>query len=388
MKCQLKPYKLNLLFLILLLIILPGCNIKSTSSESTFVNNLSEDEGIDYYGDYLEIGGEVALVTDRSAIMDKGFNEAAFEGAKTYALAAGVTYSTYSAKENNDEAYEKVVLTAIENNAGLIICAGSHFEKAVGALQDTYPEVDFLLLDGVPKDASGREVPVSSNVHCILYHEEEAGYLAGYMTVMDGYTDLGFIGGEQLPAVERYGLGYLKGIDDAARELKISKDITVNYWYADTFFPDEEIEDISAKWYEDGTQVIFACGGSLYESVLASAKKHDGLLIGVDVDQSDISKLFLTSAVKGIQDSVIVALDDYFASGRIWPEDLTGQAVSYGAGKKCIELPTTDEAWRFGKVTTDDYYALLSRLKSDKISIPTDRESVAELSVNIIYHNN
>lgn len=356
---------------------------ESASPDSTIPGNEK-----DYYGNYQETGGEVALVICYSNLMDNGYNQAAFEGTKTYACAAGVSYSYYSASKDTDEEYEKVLLTAINNKAKLIVCASSHFDQAVGNLQDLYPDVHFLMLDGRPRDASGKELPISSNVHCIFYHEEEAGYLAGYMTVLEGYTTFGFVGGEQLPPVQRYGAGYLQGIDAAAKDLGISNKVTVNYWYADTFYPSKEIEEVSTKWYRTGTQIIFACGGSLYESILASADACNGLLIGVDVDQSSISERFLTSAAKGVKDSVIIALDDYFASGDVWPEELAGEVVSYGAEKKCIELPTLNGAWRFKNVTPDDYLQLLSRMKAGEIEISSDVTSLPEISIQVNYYNN
>ena len=172
-------------------------------------------------------GGQVALIIDVASAMDNGFNQAALNGAQTYADAAEISYSYYSAVSDTEDAYEEAVLTAIQNDAELVICAGSQFEQTVGRMQKEYGDVYFLLLDGVPRDASGEAVDIEPNVHCITYREEEAGYLAGYMAVLEGYTKLGFIGGEQLPTVERYGCGYLQGIDDAAGVLGNSDDISV-----------------------------------------------------------------------------------------------------------------------------------------------------------------
>ena len=366
----------------------PALDTQETeSSQNNFVDKLTEDEAKDYYGDYKETGGQIALVIDNSDIGYKCFNEDAYEGVKTFAMAAGVSYSYYKADDDSREAYMAVLRTAILNNAELIVCGGSQFEQAVGTLQDSNPDVSFLLLDGVPRDSSGKALPISPNVHCITYREEEAGYLAGYLTVMEGYTHLGFIGGEELPSVERYGIGYVKGIDDAAKILDKSDEITVDYWYAGTFHPDEKAEAESALWYESGTEIIFVCGGSLYESVLSSADKCDGLLIGVDVDQSDISERFLTSAMKGVKSSVIIALDEYLANGFLWPEEMSGKEISCGATEKCISLPVTEPGWRFKNVTLKEYYNLLSSIKNEEIEIPTDPDAIQKVSVNVVYHH-
>lgn len=331
-------------------------------------------------------GGQVALVIDMSSAMDNGFNQAALNGAQTYADAAEISYSYYSAGSDTEEAYEEAVLTAIQNDAELVICAGSHFEQTVARMQKEYGDVYFLLLDGVPRDAAGEAVDIEPNVHCITYREEEAGYLAGYMAVLEGYTRLGFIGGEQLPTVERYGCGYLQGIDDAAGALGNSDDISVEYWYAGTFLPDQRIEEVSHDWYEAGTEVIFTCGGSLYQSVLPEAEAYGGKLIGVDVDQSDISELFLTSAMKGIDSSVIDALDEFFANGRSWPKKIGGEAISYGAKEKCIRLPVQDDAWRFQNATVADYLRIVASLKSGDIDISDNMDDMPETSVSVTYH--
>lgn len=329
----------------------------------------------------------IALITDVSAVMDNGFNQAALRGIQTYADGAGVSYSCYNVEEDGPDSYEETVLSAIQDNARLIVCAGSHFEQAVGTLQNNYDDIYFLVLDGVPRDSSGNEDVIAPNVHCITYREEEAGYLVGYMSVLEGYRRFGFIGGEQLPSVQRYGYGYLQGIDDAAGLLGAADDIEVEYWYADSFSPNEQIETISGEWYQEGTEIIFACGGSIYQSVLSSAEADDGMLIGADVDQSDISGRFLTSAMKGIDSSVIIALDDFFASGKKWPSDLAGNVVSYGAREKCINLPVQNNAWRFQTATMEEYLQILARLKSGDIQISVDTDTLPETIVAVIYYD-
>ena len=410
MKHFIHYHKIYFLFCILMLFIFSGCGRKApaqqtdspsstpdnsvsapqetATSESNFVDKLTEDGTKDFYGDYKETGGQIALVVDESGIDDKGFNQDAYKGVKTFSMAAGVSYSYYSAADDSPEAFKAALETAIQNGAELLICAGSQFEQAVGILQDSCPDVSYLLLDGIPKDSSGEELPISSNVHCITYREEEAGYLAGYLTVLEGYTHLGFIGGEELPSVQQYGAGFIKGIDDAAKSLGSLDEITVDYWYSGTFHPDEKVREESLAWYESGTEIIFACGGALYESVLSSADKCDGLLIGVDVDQSGISERFLTSAMKGVESSVIIALDEYLANGFLWPEQMAGKELSCGVTEKCIALPVTAPGWRFKKVTLSDYYSLLTRMRNGEIEIPTDASFIEETDISVIYHEN
>lgn len=400
MKRQLK----GLLVIAALVLSVSGCGIQDAQGEEN-IRTEEKDPSDDRSGDSEDIAetvrkeesegktddrpGDVriALVTDVSSVTDKGFNEAALKGIETYAGGACVSYACYSAREDEVDSYQDTVLEAIRNEAELVVCAGSHFEQVVESLQEEYSDIYFLLLDGVPRDSAGEAADIASNVHCITYREEEAGYLVGYMAVLEGYRKLGFIGGEQLPSVERYGYGYLQGIEDAAAALEVTEDIQVEYWYGDTFLADEEIMEAAREWYENGTEIIFTCGGSIYQSVLSCAEANDGMMIGADVDQSDISERFLTSAMKGIDSSIIVALDDFFASGKRWPEDLAGKVVSYGAKEKCISLPVQKSAWRFQNATTDEYLKILARLRCGEIQIPTDTKTPPERTVTVIDHN-
>jgi len=335
--------------------------------------------------DYKVTGGEVALVTDLSSVMDDGFNQAIFEGLMYYSDAAGVSYSYYSASRNDQADYDGAVLRAIEDGARLVVCGGAHFDSTVGLFQDKFPDIHFLMVSGIPKDEKGNALPISPNVHCISLHQEQAGYLAGYLAVLDGYRELGFIGGEKLPTVIKYCHGYLQGASDAAIALDIPADVSVRCWYSGTFNPSPEIERISREWYEDGTQVIFACGGSIYQSILKSAEQWDGLLIGMDVDQSHLSKRFLTSAMDGLQRSVIIALDDYYANGKKWDEEQAGQIISYGAEHKCVELPTSDEAWRFENATVDDYAAILRQLRDGTVQVSDETATPPDVKINVYW---
>ena len=324
----------------------------------------------DPYGDYLETGGEIAFLTDGS-VEDGGYNEAVYNGVRMYALGAGISFSCYHADPNALESYQEATVKAVTENAKLVICAGDLFGEAVGALQEIYPQTSFLLIDSVPRNEEGEDIPIADNVHCIRFHEEQAGYLAGYMAVWEGYRNLGFVGGREEPAVLRYGYGYLQGIDAAAKDLSL-EDVTVRYWYADTFSPDIAVREKADEWYENGVQIIFACGGELYESVLEAAENQDGLLIGVDVDQSRISDRVLTSAVKNIGTAVTDALDSFYANSG-WNEGRAGQVKQYGVEEGCAAIPVVDTEWRFREIPTTHFFEIYKQLKRG------DRQVSAEI---------
>ncbi len=334
----------------------------------------------DPYEDYRESGGEIVLLTDGS-VEDGGYNEAVYNGVRMYALGAGKSFSYHNANPDDPESYRELVERSAQENARIIVCAGDIFGEALGALQERYPQTAFLLIDSVPHSAEGEELSIADNVHCVLFHEEQAGYLAGYMAVWEGYRNLGFVGGKEEPPVLRYGYGYLQGIDAAAKDLSLD-DVTVNYWYADTYTPDIAVREKADGWYENGTQIIFACGGDLYESVLEAAENQDGLLIGVDVDQSRVSDRFLTSAVKNINTAVTDTLDSFYANGG-WSSEEAGQAKRYGVEEGCAAIPVVDTEWRFKEIPTTHFFEIYKQLKRGDRGVSDDISAPPQVAVTV-----
>lgn len=353
------------------------------ASEETDWRDAMEALLNDMYGDYMEEGGEVAFLPD-GTLWDESYNESIYNGIRMYALAAGVSFSYYDVEDQSHEDYRDAIIHAVDKQARLIICAGENFQKAVGELQNVYPQTSFLLIDGVPVDEAGEAVEIADNVYCIGFSEEQSGYLAGYMAVLEGYRRFGFIGGVEMDPVIRYGYGYLQGIDDAAHWLGC-EDVSVNYWYAGTFVPNREIQDKAVEWYDSGVEVIFACGGLLYESVLKAAEDRDGMMIGVDVDQSRESEKILTSAVKNPANAVIIVLDDYYASGRRWSKDYAGQRRFYGVYDDCTGIPVANTEWRFKNVTIDEYYDVLYQVRRGEKQVSDAVDERPQVSVKVEY---
>ena len=349
--------------------------------------DISDMDRTDYYHDFQKTGGQVALVMVNESSPDKGYLENAYSGMQIYAQAAGVSYSVYGAVKSTCEECLSVIKQAISDGASLILCAGSCFSEPVGILQEKYPDIHFLMLDGIPEAKNGNALSISSNVHCISFCEEQAGYLAGYMAVWEGYTKLGFIGSRSTDSITRYGYGYLQGIDDCANAFGISRQISVHFCYADSLPSDKDIYHEAADWYQSGTEVIFSCGDSLYESILKAASAYNGLLIGADVDQSKLSDRFLTSACKDVQTAVIIALDEYFAAGDLWPEDMAGKVLAYGAEERCIELPTSNASWRFQNLTEEDYMKMFTLLKNGDITVSNDTECPPDVEIQVNFQD-
>ncbi|MFR2848837.1 MAG: BMP family lipoprotein, partial [Hungatella hathewayi] len=179
-------------------------------------------------------GYELALVTDLGTIDDKSFNQGAWEGLKKYAEENSITYKYYQPQEGTTDSYLETIGLAIEGGAKLVVCPGFLFEEPIYLAQDQYPDVHFILLDGEPHSGDYAEYKTNDNVMPILFKEDEAGFLAGYAAVKDGYTKLGFMGGMAVPAVIRYGYGFAEGADVAAAEMGIDG-VEVMYNYTGAF---------------------------------------------------------------------------------------------------------------------------------------------------------
>lgn len=271
-------------------------------------------------------GIEIALITDVGTLDDKAFNQGAWEGVLKYAEEHGLKVNEdckyYRPTEQSDASYEHAIALAIEAGAKLVICPGFLFEKAVYKMANEHKEIKFLLLDGLPKDENDEvvEAPLE-NVIAISYKEEEAGFLAGYAMVVEGYRELAFMGGMAVPPVIRYGYGFIQGADVAARELGLDKDsVNIIYNYVGSFDPLPEIQNTCATWYQNGTEVIFACGGSIGVLAMNAAESQNKKVIGVDIDQYERStKTVITSAMKNLQLSVYNVIDAYFT--KKWKSD-------------------------------------------------------------------
>ena len=306
-------------------------------------------------------GYELALVTDLGTIDDKSFNQGAWEGMKKYAEENGISYKYYQPQEGTTDSYLETIGLAIEGGAKLVVCPGFLFEEPVYLAQDQYKDVHFILLDGEPHSGDYSEYRTEANVMPILFQEDEPGFLAGYAAVKDGYTKLGFLGGMAVPAVIRYGYGFAEGADYAANEMGVDG-IEIMYNYTGPFAATPEAQSMAASWYQNGTEVIFGCGGAVGNSVMAAAEEKSAKVIGVDVDQSYESDTVVTSAMKQLSVSVYDGVRDFYAGS--FPG---GKTSIFSAKNDGIGLPM--ETSKFTKFTQADYDAVYAQLKDGKITL-------------------
>lgn len=339
-------------------------------------------------------GAKIALITDKGNIDDKSFNQGAWEGVVEFAERENISHNYIKPEDATDDFYLAAIDLAVEGGAEVVVTPGFLFEVAVYQAQDKYPDVKFILLDGAPRNTDYTDFKTNPNVASILYAEEESGYLAGYAAVMDGMTELGFMGGMAVPAVQAFGYGYLQGAEDAAEELGLANGaINAIYHYTGDFEENDTNKATASTMYQEGLEVIFACGGSVGKSVMSAAAEANAKVIGVDVDQRYDSETVITSATKGLAASVIQVLESIYKTDSF---DTFGEKTTYfNAANDGVALPTevigdanADAFDRFETFTMDQYEAVFGKLVDGSIdpirqidvADPTGYATAAELT--------
>ncbi len=317
---------------------------------------------------------QIALITDKGNIDDKSFNQGSWEGVVAFCKENKISdYQYIKPEDTSDAGYLAAIDNAVTAGAKVIVTPGYLFEVPVYTAQTKYPEVKFILLDGAPHTAD-YVYETKPNVASVMYAEEQSGYLAGYAAIKDGYTKLGFMGGMAVPAVQAFGYGYLKGIEDAATELGLADGaIAVTYHYTGDFAETDTNKAMAKTMYQEGTQVIFACGGSVGKSVMSAANEADAKVIGVDVDQRYDSPTVITSATKGLGASVKTVLESIYKTNS-W-DTYAGKTTYFNASNNGVGLPTVvigdnkgDAFDRFNSFNKEAYDAVYATLANGSVA--------------------
>ena len=337
---------------------------------------------------------KVAMVTDYGDITDQSFNQTTYEASKAYCEANGCEFTYKKPASDSDQDRSASMEEAIEEGYNVLVLPGFAFAKAIVEVAPLYPDVKFVALDLSEFDlftANGKQDFKQDNVYSAVYAEELPGYMAGYAAVKLGYTKLGFLGGMAVPAVTKFGYGFVQGADAAAKELGNSADVSVNFVYGGQFFGDADITARMDTWYNAGTEVVFACGGGIFTSAAEAAAKVEGKVIGVDSDQSFVidgsygEGMTVTSAMKGLKQTVNTLLtaiqngewDNY--KGKIE----TLGIVSENPEENYVGLPeTTQFAEGFSQ---DDYKALVAKMAKGEVVVSNDTETEPTVEITVNY---
>ena len=319
------------------------------------------------------------MVTDVGNIDDQSFNQYTWQGVQDFCSANSLNANYYRPTEDSDAARLEQMDNAVNDGAKSIVVAGYLFGNAIAEAQEKYPDVQFLALDVSASDL-GDKAP-TANTALITYKEEQAGYLAGYAAVYDGYKELGFLGGMAVPAVIRYGYGFVQGADAAAKEIGAT-DVNIKYWYSGGFAATDEVKNKMDGWYSEGTEVVFACGGPVCTSCDAAAKANGGKMIGVDVDQSGQFDTVITSAMKGLAESVNEALTDAMNNGWKFSETYSGKETKLGAAENCVGLPMSTS--KFTKFTQEQYDSMYASIVDGTLAIDDSYDADVKPAVTTI----
>lgn len=347
---------------------------------------------------------KVAMVTDSGDITDQSFNQMTYEAGKAWGKENDIEFNYYKPQSDSDEARTASVDQAVADGANVIVLSGYVFAPTVIDESDLYPEVKFLALDVSAGDICEKGIGEGydynpdhynvtdyyneDNVYCCTYQEELSGFMAGYAAVMLGYRHLGFLGGMSVPAVNRYGYGYVQGADAAAKELGITDEVQVEYVCGGQFYGDADITAYMDTWYgSKGVEVVFACGGGIYTSAAEAAVKTGGKVIGVDLDQSvTINEykdgLTVTSAMKGLQVTIDNVLDAILNDE--WDE-YVGKIENLGMespdpAENYVQLPEETTQWD-DTFTKEDYQKLVERMYNGEYEVSSDSTTFPETEI-------
>ena len=319
----------------------------------------------------------VALCCDTGTIDDESFNQACWTAVENY-MGDNCQYYIPEA-DASDEERETMIRRAVSDGADTIVCVGYLYGASLAWAAEQYPDIRFIAIDVTQGDIGTDSIP--ANCYCITFKEEQAGYLAGYAVTKDGFTKLGFLGGIAVPAVIRYGYGYIQGVDAAAQET--GNPVEVNYFYGGQFYGDANITSRMEGWYSNGTEIVFACGGGIYTSALEAATKNNGYVVGVDVDQNYIGangvadgtytyNPFITSAMKQLTVAVEAALGDIDDGN--W-STIAATNGNFGLQEgDYVGLPTAEGSWNFRTFTVEEYEAVKEKIASGEIVVDNSSE--------------
>ena len=329
-------------------------------------------------GEDVENSGEseiaVAMITDYGDITDQSFNQTTYEACKEFCEEQNINFSYFKPASDSDDDRVAQIENAIDSGYNVVVMPGFAFAKAIIRTADEYPDVKFVALDVAEGDLTADGWTIPENVYSAVYQEEISGYFAGYAAVKLGYTKLGYCGGMAVPAVLRFGYGFLQGADAAAVET--GAEVSVVWGYANQFWGDADVTAVMDTWYGEGTEIVFACGGGVYTSVAEAAAKVGGKVIGVDVDQSRVidpvygEGLTVTSAMKGLAPTVKTILGKIVAGEFVGGIVENLGLVSTNPEENFVQLPSSTQ-WS-DDFTEADYNALVAAIFNGEIVVNND----------------
>lgn len=363
-----------LLLSLVMLVCLAACMPQGDTQDSGAFVVPTDDASYVYQADPdaepLSGGAAVVLVTDDSGL-ESGPEALLWKGIQTFASNFGYSAQSITYEAGTVDAAQAALQEAAQSGAALVVCRGEEMAQALFRIQANYPGVQYLLFDDEPHNEDYTVYSTESGVHCVLFQEEQAGYLAGYAAVTEGYTTLGFVGNDEVPGVVRYCTGLLQGAQEAAE--KQGEEVTLRVWYTGTLEDADFITSRLVDWYNNGTSLIMANGGDLVQCALDAANQTGGKIFATDWDRNALGERVLGSAVKCYNATVQRQLYNFFAGGATWSQEAAGHTEKVGYTDGSVALATT--AWRFNNFTEREYERVYEQLRNSELKV----ESYADM---------
>lgn len=363
-----------LLLSLVMLVCLAACMPQGDTQDSGAFVVPTDDASYVYQEDPdaepLSGGAAVVLVADASGL-ESGPEALLWKGIQTFASNFGYSAQSITYEAGTVDAAQAALQEAAQSGAALVVCRGEEMAQALFRIQANYPGVQYLLFDDEPHNEDYTVYSTESGVHCVLFQEEQAGYLAGYAAVTEGYTTLGFVGNDEVPGVVRYCTGLLQGAQEAAE--KQGEEVTLRVWYTGTLEDADFITSRLVDWYNNGTSLIMANGGDLVQCALDAANQTGGKIFATDWDRNALGERVLGSAVKCYNATVQRQLYNFFAGGATWSQEAAGHTEKVGYTDGSVALATT--AWRFNNFTEREYERVYEQLRNSELKV----ESYADM---------
>ena len=326
---------------------------------------------------------KVGMVTDSGSIDDKSFNQGTWDGIKKATKDLGIKSKYLKPGGTTQADYVKEIANLKDAGFGLIVTPGFKFESAIFVAQDKYPKTKFVLLDGSPNNGvfdANRKEKVGPNTVSIFFAEHESGFLAGVASALQiSSGDFGFIGGMEIPPVQKFNWGFQQGVAYANKNLGTKIGMKPeNVIYQGTFHDVAAGQQLAAQMYDRGVKVIFVAAGGVGVGAINEAKARaakGAWIVGVDVDQyaqgayGGGKSIILTSAMKRIDtaayDMIKLEKEGKFPGG---------QTLVFDAKKDGVGIPAQNPnlSAEVSKKVAD----VLAQLKAGKITVAAEKGSL------------
>ena len=351
-------------------------NAGNNAGDNAAANNAAAEETKPFEG------RKVGMVTDSGTITDKSFNQGTWEGILKANEELGIAQKYLQPGGETTDDYLTEIGNLVDSEHEIIITPGFKFEEAIFIAQDEYPDTNFVLIDGAPHNADYSEFRTEKNVVSVFFAEHEAGFLAGVAAALESKTGkIGFIGGMEIPPVQKFGWGFTAGVAYANANYGTDAHV-VDYIYQGTFHEVDAGQQIAASMFDKGVDVIHAAAGGVGVGAINEAKTRktageNVYIVGVDVDQyadgviEDGTSIILTSAMKKID----TAAYDYIKA-HMEGNFPGGETISLTAKEGGVGLPAENPNLSADTVSKTD--AVLAGLIDGSVAAPASAEELTE----------